>query len=103
MPQDQTLITRADLEIFRIEFLAKFQQLIRAGQESDGIAKMEKRWIKTSELKKILPISNGSLQKLRNNGKLPCSIVDGLAFYDINDVISFMENAKNNHRKNRRA
>tara|TARA_R110002033_G_scaffold33610_2_gene71045 strand:+ start:374 stop:607 length:234 start_codon:yes stop_codon:yes gene_type:complete len=53
-----------------------------------------KRWLKSSEVKKLLGISSGTLQNLRINGTLPYTKVGGVLYYDYEEIISVMENNK---------
>ena len=41
----------------------------------------EKEWIKSNEIKKMLGISHGTLQTLRNNGTIPFTKIGGVIFY----------------------
>ena len=50
------------------------------------LAKPPKRWIKSSEVKKMLNISNGTLLSLRKTGQLPFKRVGGLMFYDAGEI-----------------
>jgi hypothetical protein len=44
--------------------------------------KTTKRWLKSYEVRKMLGISPGTLQTLRNNGKIPFTKMGGLTYYD---------------------
>jgi hypothetical protein len=46
----------------------------------DSGYKPEKKWLKSSEVKKMLGISPGTLQNLRINGMLPFTKIGGLSF-----------------------
>lgn len=80
------IITREDLEEFRIELVAEIAKLLKSGaKESD------KRWHKTSEVKKMLGISSGTLQNLRVNGTLPYTKIGGVLYYDRRDIEYMLE------------
>jgi hypothetical protein len=55
-----------------------------------------KRWLKSSEVRKILGISPGTLQTLRNNGKIPFSKMGGLTYYDAAEIDRILS-ASGNH------
>ncbi|HEY4290237.1 MAG TPA: helix-turn-helix domain-containing protein [Puia sp.] len=80
-PSGNQLVTLDDLEKFRINLLMDMRKML------DGhLSKPAKRWIKSSEVKKILNISGGTLQTLRNNGQIPFKRVGGLMFYDAAEI-----------------
>jgi hypothetical protein len=59
-PSGNQLVTLDDLEKFRINLLMDIRKML------DGqLAKPPKRWIKSSEVKKLLNISGGTLMSLR--------------------------------------
>ena len=75
------LVTLDDLEKFRINLLIDIRKML------DGqLSKPPKRWIKSREVKKMLNISGGTLQALRNTGQLPFKRVGGLMFYDAAEI-----------------
>jgi hypothetical protein len=85
---EMDLITRADLERFRTELLADIRSIIseipRAGHRP---------WLKGAEVRKLLSISEGSLQNLCVTGKLKSSKMGGIHFYRYEDIEKMM-NAK---------
>lgn len=91
-------VTREDLELFKTELFGEIKQLIAQALKPAP----QKKWIKSYQLREMLPVSDGKLQQLRSTGALTCSIIDGLAFYDMDDVMAFMEQAKHHSRKNRK-
>jgi hypothetical protein len=80
-PSGNQLVTLDDLEKFRVNLLLDMRKML------DGqLSKPPKRWIKSREVKKILNISGGTLQTLRNTGQLPFKRVGGLIFYDAAEI-----------------
>lgn len=56
-----------------------------------------KKWLKSYEVKKLLAVSSGTLQTLRNNGTIPFTKIGGIIYYstdDINDVLETMKKGK---------
>src|SRR5215831_14898160 len=80
------LVTVADLEEFKNELLLGVKSLL---EENKKTAKQE--WLKSYQVRKLLGISNGTLQTLKNNGTLPFSKIGGIIYYNLNDVNKMLE------------
>jgi hypothetical protein len=76
------LITRTDFEQFKIEL---FEELKKIGINTVG-DQSENQWLKSSEVRKLLKISPGTLQNLRVNGILPYTKVGSMFYYRQNDI-----------------
>jgi len=50
-----------------------------------------RKWLKSSEVRKLLPVSAGTLQNLRVNGTLPFTKIGGVIFYDHDDIKKMIE------------
>lgn len=74
------LITKQDLNQFKMELIEELTQLFTQNTVPT------KKWLRSSEVRKILSISPGTLQNLRINGSLKFSKVGSLLFYDANDI-----------------
>lgn len=74
------IITKEDLHQFRIELLESIETLLREKKTE------KKLWLRTSEVRKLLNISAGTLQTLRINGTLSYSKIGGTLFYNYNDI-----------------
>jgi hypothetical protein len=80
-PSGNQLVTLDDLEKFRVNLLMDIRKIL------DGqLSKPPKRWLKSREVRKLLNISGGTLQTLRNTGQLPFKRVGGLMFYDAAEI-----------------
>ena len=75
------IITKEDLECFRIQLLNDLKQL-----QVSGTQKPPKEWLKGIEVRKLLNISSGTLQNLRITGKLRSTKVGGIYFYRYQDI-----------------
>lgn len=84
------LVVLSDLADFKLELLAEIKLLLKelSGQPN-------KRWVKTNELRKILDISPGTLQTLRNNGTFPFTKIGGVVYYDIEEIKKVLSPKKN--------
>ncbi|HEY5746104.1 MAG TPA: helix-turn-helix domain-containing protein [Chryseolinea sp.] len=84
LSRDQ-LITVGDLVDFKAEMLSELARLLK-----EHVSPPSKKWLKSSEVRKMLGISGGTLQAMRVNGSLPFSKVGGLFFYPSQDIEKFM-------------
>lgn len=80
-PSPSQLVTIKDLEEFRTKLLMDIKMMLEG-----HINKISKRWLKSHEVRKLLGISAGTLQTLRNRGKIPFSKVGGLTYYDAAEI-----------------
>lgn len=89
IPTKDQLLTQGDLEVFKDEMLNEFKRIIK-----ESIGQPGKKWLKSSEVKKLLGISHGFLQTLRDSGTLPFTKIGGAIYYDYEDISSMMEAKK---------
>jgi len=84
------LITKDDLEQFKSELFRELQQLgIRpAGQH------LNRQWLKSAEVRKLLSISPGTLQNLRIKGTIAFTKVGSLLYYKEQDIIKLLEGGR---------
>lgn len=54
----------------------------------------DKEWLKAYEVRKLLSISNGTLQKMRAEGSIVFTRIGGLTFYRYEDIVKLMEDNK---------
>lgn len=71
------LVTIADLAQLRIELLQEMKHLLSQKQTAP-----EKQWLKTGEVQKLLQVSPGTLQHLRDTGQIPFTKLGGIIYYD---------------------
>ena len=78
------LVTREDLR--RLEDLLKeIKQIVQSGQSQP------KKWLKSSEVRKMLNISPGTLQNLRINGTLRFTKMGSIMYYKLEDINKILE------------
>lgn len=75
-----SIITKEDLQQFKAELLEAIENLLRRSTTE------QKLWLRTSEVKKLLNISSGTLQNLRINGTLSYSKIEGTLYYNFKDI-----------------
>jgi hypothetical protein len=74
------ILTREDLKSFKSELITELKEALQIQQP------YAKVWLKSSEVRKILSISPGTLQNLRINGTLRYSKVGGTMYYKTEDI-----------------
>ncbi|QQL50173.1 helix-turn-helix domain-containing protein [Mucilaginibacter ginkgonis] len=80
------LITVGDLLDFKNQLLGDIKLLI-----TDQLSRKGKKWIKAIEVRKLLNISSGKLQYLRDNGKIPYTKLGQVTYYDADKIETLME------------
>ncbi|MDZ7648485.1 MAG: helix-turn-helix domain-containing protein [Cytophagales bacterium] len=80
------LLTVGDFNDLKNELIQEIKSLIKETTPTTG-----KKWLKSSEVRKLLGISTGTLQNLRINGSLSFSKVGGIIFYDYSEIVKLME------------
>ena len=88
-PSGAQLVTLDDLAKFRVTLMMDIKCILEA-----HLSKSPKRWLKSNEVRKMLNISGGTLQTLRNNGKLPFTRVGGLIYYDAAQIDLILSDCK---------
>jgi len=86
------LITTDDLREFKMELLDEFKSIINSSENFES-----KKFLKSSEIRKLLKISPGTLQTLRINGTLPYTKIGGIILYELKEVLKVLEANKTNH------
>jgi len=76
------IITTDDLHEFKIELFEEIRKILMAKAAEEK----NKTWLRSKDVMKLLKISHGTLQNLRNNNTIPCHKIDGLIFYDANEI-----------------
>jgi Helix-turn-helix domain len=83
------LVTIGDLEAFKLEIITIISQAIK---NSKGLK--TKKWLKSSEVRKLIGVSPGKLQTIRETGLLSFTKIGGNIYYDQEDIIKLFENNK---------
>lgn len=84
------IITMEDLQQFKKDFLEEMKGIV--GQKKEN---QNKQWLRSSEVRKMLNISPGTLQNLRINGTLPFRKIGGSMFYSKSEIDQIMEGGQN--------
>lgn len=81
-------LTKADLNEFRKSLLEDIREILKDTNEQS------KKWLKSTEVRKLLNISPGTLQNLRINGTLSYTKIGGIIYYENQDIDKVLENNK---------
>jgi len=81
-----TILTSDDLMDFKLDLIEDIKTIVH---EHSG-SKL-KKWLKTNEVKKLLGVSNGTLQNLRINGSLSYTKIGGTLYYDYEEILKTLE------------
>ena len=84
----QEIITLEDLQKFRLQLLEDLRVLLQQPNHS------QKQWLRSSEVRKMLAISHGTLQNLRIKNLIRYQKIGGLIFYKYDDIIKLLEGDK---------
>jgi hypothetical protein len=82
------LVTLADLRSVRDELLAAISKTRVSSTDT------AKKWLKSSEVRKLLNISPGKLLALRANRQLAFVRLGGVIYYDRDDIEAMIQRAK---------
>ncbi|PKO99297.1 MAG: DNA-binding protein [Bacteroidetes bacterium HGW-Bacteroidetes-2] len=86
------IITQADLDQFKEDVINELRSLMAKEKT------VKTRWLKNTEVKKMLQISHSTLQTLRANGTLSYTKVGGIIYYDGEEIEKMMEENKISNR-----
>lgn len=86
------IITTDDLQEFKIELLEEIRAIV-----TEQNTATTKKWLKSSEVRKMLNISPGTLQTLRINSTLPYTKIGGTNYYNFHDIEKLLSKKTNNH------
>jgi hypothetical protein len=82
-------VTVADLKTFKNELLQELVALL-----TSGTLEVEKKWLKSYEVRKMLKISPGTLQSLKSSGVIPYTKIGGVHLFDAEDIHRLLELGK---------
>lgn len=74
------------LHDIKSEIVSEVKQIIRE-KEKPAI----KKWVKSADVKKLLNVSHGKLQTMRNNKTISFTRIGGTLYYNVEDIQRMME------------
>ena len=87
------LITIANLREFKNQLI---EELLTALKSQNS--QVQKKWLKSHEVRRLLKISPGTLQTLKSSGIIPYTKMGGVHFFDYDDIQRVLESGKMNNR-----
>lgn len=87
-----SIITTEDLKEFKLELLKEIKSLLERQANHSP-----KKWLKSTEVMKLLKISPGTLQNLRMNGTLPYTKLGGIILYDSDKIQKLLSENQVHH------
>ncbi|TCN60436.1 helix-turn-helix domain-containing protein [Acetobacteroides hydrogenigenes] len=85
LSRDQ-IATTGDLLALKNELIDEIKNLLKGRQNSS-----QKPWLKSADVRKMLNISDGTLQTLRINGTIPYTKIGGAIYYAYEDIVTLLE------------
>ena len=82
------ILTKQDLNEFRTVLLNDFKEMLQSKPQQT------KQWLKSTEVRKLLNISPGTLQTLRINKTLSYTKIGGIIYYANADLERLLEHNK---------
>lgn len=79
------IVTMEDLQQFKTEFLQEMKGIIGENKQNQAA-----EWLRSSEVRKMLNISPGTLQNLRITGTLPFRKIGGSMYYNKEEIDKIM-------------
>jgi len=76
------IITTDDLLEFKIELLEEIREILL----EKSVEERNRTWLRSKDVMRLLKISHGTLQNLRNNDTIPSHKIEGLIFYDAHEI-----------------
>ena len=82
----ETVATLADLERMKAEIIQACQEAIKSNM------KLEKKWLRSKEVREILSISSSTLQTMRIKGDIPFTKISGIIYYPADEIQTLLKN-----------
>jgi hypothetical protein len=79
------VITKEDLQTFRLQLLNDIRNLFLPQENTT------KEWLRSSEVRKLMKISPGTLQNLRVTGKLKSTKIGGIHYYQFDQIRKLLD------------
>lgn len=83
------VISKEDFDLFKKELIDEIRQIIQPS------IKNKIQWLRSSDVKEMLNISDSTLQTFRINGIIPAYKLDSTWFYKYDEIIDALEKQKN--------
>lgn len=74
------------LDLFKQDVITEVRQIVKDCREP-----FDKKWMKSFEVRKMLGLSQGKLQTMRNTGIIKYTKIGGSIYYDKEDIMEMFE------------
>jgi hypothetical protein len=91
-----SIVTQDDLHALKADLINYLDQLKTDLIQQQPNNQPEEVFLKSHQVQRMLAISAGTLQTLRNNGSIPYSKVGGVIFYKKRDILRVIEENQRN-------
>jgi hypothetical protein len=82
------ILTRHDLMLFKEDLISELKQIFNKDPA------VQKKWLKSDEVRRLLKVSPGTLQTFRVNGTLQYTKIGGIIYYDYDHIQSLLTTQK---------
>ena len=83
------LVTIEDLENFKLDLISALNKIL-----AEKVRSPEKKWLKSAAARKLIGVSPGKLQAIRESGLLAYTKIGGNIYYDQDDLFQLFEQHK---------
>ena len=80
------IATTGDLLALKNELIDEIKDILKGKQSSP-----QKPWLKSADVRRMLSISDGTVQTLRMNGSIPYTKIGGAIYYAYEDIVTLLE------------
>jgi hypothetical protein len=77
------VVTTEELRLFKEDLITEIRTIL---EESTSNSSDGRKWLRSAQVKELLSISSGTLQNLRVNGTLPFTRINGVIYYNKDDI-----------------
>jgi hypothetical protein len=91
-----SIVTQDDLQALKADLINYLDQLKADLMQQQPQNQPEEILLKSHQVQRMLAISAGTLQTLRNNGSIPYSKIGGVIFYKKRDILKVIEENQRN-------
>jgi len=82
------VISKEDFDQFKKELIDEIKQLIQPS------IKNKTKWLRSSDVREMLNISDSTLQTFRINGTIPAYKLDSTWFYKYDEIVNALEKGR---------
>ena len=77
------IVTKEELLLFKEDLITEIRAIM---EDTSKHSRDGRKWLRSAQVKELLSISSGTLQNLRVNGTLPFTRINGVIYYNKDDI-----------------